>query len=416
MFDLDKWQEIWFTINKNRLRTAVTAFSVAWGIFILIILLGFGSGFQEGVRDQFQDDATNSIFMWAGQTSIPYKGLKANRQIVFTNDDYQAIKEKIKGVEYITGRFFVTGEFTVRYENKFSSFNVRSVHPDHQHIEKSIITSGRYINDRDILERRKVAVVGRDVLPILFGSQNPIGTYLSINNIKYKVVGVFRDDGSERENKVIYIPISTAQVAYGGGNKIHQMILTVGNASAFESMRIQDEIHALMAERHRFSKEDKKAVEMFNLLQEYQSTMAIFTAIKVFLGLVGMMTLVAGIIGVSNIMLIIVKERTREVGVRKAIGATPGSIVGLFLMEAMAITLLSGYLGMLMGMIFLQSGALTWLMLEFGFPEEFFGQPSIGAGTAIGATIILAFFGSLAGYFPARRASKIQPIEALRDE
>lgn len=416
IFDLDKWQEIFFTINKNRLRTAVTAFNVAWGIFILIILMGFGVGFQNGVANQFNDDATNSIFIWSGETSIAHKGLQPGRQILFNNDDYDAIKEKVKGIEYFTGRYWVTGEFTVRYEDNYSSFQIRSVHPDHKYFEKSIIQSGRFINEKDILEKRKVAVVGTSVTKILYGKEDPIGTYLTINGIKYKVVGVFTDEGNERETKVIYIPITTAQLAYGGANRIHQMMLTVGDASVDESLQIQEQVHNLLAERHRFAKDDKKAVETFNLLEEYKRWMSLFVGIRIFFSAVGVLTLLAGIVGVSNIMLIIVKERTREIGVRKALGATPRSIIGLFLMESMAITLLSGYVGMVIGMFFLESGALSNMMEVFGFPMDFFINPSVNFRSAIVATIILAICGSLAGYFPARKAAKIQPIEALRDE
>ncbi|MCG8322047.1 MAG: ABC transporter permease [Cytophagales bacterium] len=416
MFDLDKWQEIFYTINKNRLRSFITAFNVAWGIFILIILMGFGAGFQNGVKHQFEDDAVNSIFINGGQTSEAYKGIQPGKRIRFTNEDYQAIIDRVKGVEYITGRYYVTGEFTVRYEDKYSSFNIRAVHPDHLYLEKSIIVSGRYINDKDIAEKRKVTSIGTKVVKVLFGNTNPIGKYITVNGIKYKVVGVFNDEGSEHETKVIYVPISTAQVAYGGSNRIHRLMLTVGEANAAQSLDIQNEIHKLLAEKHVFSMDDKRAVSIFNLLEEYEKWMGVFDGIRFFLAFVGIFTLVAGIVGVSNIMLIVVKERTREVGVRKAIGATPRSIIGLFLMEALFITLCSGYVGMIGGMLFLESGWLSNLMALFGFPMNFFIDPSVNFNNAIAATIILALSGTLAGYFPARKAAKIPPIVALRDE
>ncbi len=416
MFDIDKWQEIFYTINKNRLRSFITAFNVAWGIFILIVLMGFGTGFQNGVKHQFEDDAVNSIFVNAGQTSMPHKGIQPGKRIKFTNEDYNSILEKIKGVEHLTGRFYVTGEFTVRYKDKYSSFNIRSVHPDHLHLEKSIMVKGRYINDKDVKEKRKVTAIGTKVVTVLFGNMDPIGKYITVNGIKYKVVGVFNDEGNERETKVIYIPISTAQVAYGGGNRIHRLMLTVGDATMEESIAIQDDIHTMLAKKHVFSKEDKRAVSLFNLLEEYVKWMNVFDGIRFFLAFVGIFTLVAGIVGVSNIMLIVVKERTREIGVRKAIGATPGSIIGLFLMEALLITLVSGYIGMLGGMFFLESGALSSLMEMFGFPMDFFINPNVNFTNAIVATIILAMSGTLAGYFPARKAAKIPPIEALRDE
>ena len=416
MFDLDKWQEIFYTIDKNRLRSFITAFNVAWGIFILIILMGFGRGFQNGIKNQFADDAVNTIYFWSGRTSIPHKGMQPGRRILFTNGDYQAINERIRGVEYLTGIFWVSGEFVVRYENKYSSFNIRAIDTDYPHIEQSNLLQGRFINQKDLNEKRKVTAIGKKVVEVLFGNIDPIGKYIDVNGIKYKVVGVFTEKANEYMTKVIFIPRSTAQVAYGGGDRIHNIWLTVGDASVEESLKIQDEVHSLMAERHRFSKDDKRAVQANNVLEDYTRWMNVFDGIRFFLVFVGVFTLVAGIVGVSNIMLIVVKERTREVGVRKAIGASPKSIVGLFLMEALLITIFSGYMGMIAGMMFIETGWLTSLMLSFGFPEEFFIDPHVNFSNAVAATIILAVSGTLAGFFPARRASKIPPVEALRDE
>lgn len=416
MFDLDKWQEIFYTINQNRVRTFITAFNVAFGIFILILLMGFGMGFQNGVRNQFNDDAINSIFIRPGKTSEAFAGLQPGRQIKFTNADFTALQEKIEGLDKITGRYWLSGELTVRYEDKYSFFQINSVHPDHEYIEKTLIQLGRYINETDIQEKRKVAIIGTGVVKVLFPRTGAVGKYIAINGIKYRVVGVFHDDGDERQNKYIYIPITTAQLAYGGGNDIHQLIVTVGDASVEESMVIQDKIETLFAERHRFSKEDASALRIGNVLEDYARWMGIFDGIRYFLAAVGFLTLIAGIVGVSNIMLIIVKERTREIGVRKAIGATPRSIIGLFLQESLMVTLLSGYLGMMAGMLFLQSGAMSALMDSFGFPMEFFINPNVDFSSATIATIILAVSGTLAGYFPARKAARIQPIEALKDE
>lgn len=416
MFDLDKWQEILHTIEKNKLRSFITAFNVAWGIFILIILMGFGRGFQNGVHHQFDDDAANSIFINGGTTTMAYKGIQPGKKINFTNDDYDDIRRKVEGIEYLTGRFYVSGEFTVRYEDNYSSFNIRAVHPDHMHLEKSIMQEGRYINGKDIWEKRKVAVIGKKVVSVLFNKIAPIGKYITINGIKYKVVGVYDDLGDDNETKVIYIPISTAQLAYGGGNDVHRLMLTVGDASLEESLAIQDEIHQMLASRHTFSTEDKKAVWIFNLWEEYVKWMNIFDGIRIVLAAVGIFTLLAGVVGVSNIMLIVVKERTREIGVRKAIGATPLSVIGLFLMEALLITLVSGYIGMVGGMSFIESGLLAKLMSGFGFPMDFFIDPGVNFRNAVVATLILVAAGTLAGYFPARKAARINPVEALKDQ
>lgn len=415
MFDIDKWQEIFFTMKQNKLRSFITAFNVAWGIFILIILMGFGSGFQHGVEHQFDDDATNSLWIRAGKTSKPFNGIKPGRQIQFTNQDYEAIK-KIKGVEYITGRYYLSGEFTVRYKTNLSFFNVRSCHPDHQYLEKTLVTSGRYLNAKDQREKRKVTVIGEKVVEVLFGKLDPIGKYVNVNGIEYKVVGTFKDEGNEFEQKVIYIPISTAQIAYGGGNNIHMLMVTVGNASEAESKMIEAEVLSYLSGKHNFDPTDKKAVRIFNGVANFMEFMNLFAGIRFFLFIVGVFTLIAGVVGVSNIMLIVVKERTKEVGVRKALGATPNSIIGLFLQESMFITLMAGYIGLLAGFAFIDSGSLSVMMESFGFPMDFFIRPEVSLKGAIAATLVLALFGSLAGYFPARKAAKVEPIEALKDE
>lgn len=415
MFDIDKWQEIFFTMKQNKLRSFITAFNVAWGIFILIILMGFGSGFQHGVEHQFDDDATNSLWIRAGKTSKPFNGIKPGRQIQFTNQDYEAIK-KIEGVEYITGRYYLSGEFTVRYKTNLSFFNVRSCHPDHQYLEKTLVTSGRYLNDKDQREKRKVTVIGEKVVEVLFGKLDPIGKYVNVNGIEYKVVGTFKDEGNEFEQKVIYIPISTAQIAYGGGNNIHMLMVTVGNASEAESKMIEAEVLSYLSGKHNFDPTDKKAVRIFNGVANFMEFMNLFAGIRFFLFIVGVFTLIAGVVGVSNIMLIVVKERTKEVGVRKALGATPNSIIGLFLQESMFITLMAGYIGLLAGFAFIDSGSLSVMMESFGFPMDFFIRPEVSLKGAVSATLVLALFGSLAGYFPARKAAKVEPIEALKDE
>jgi putative ABC transport system permease protein len=416
MFDLDTWQEIFYTMRKNRVRTFITGFCVFFGIFILVLLMGFGKGFQNGVANQFADDAVNSMYFGGGETSIAHAGLQPGRSIRFDNDDYKALKAEIPGIDKITGRYYLRGEFTVRYEDKYSYFTIRSVHPDHQYPEMTLVEKGRYLNDKDITDKRKVAVIGTGVEEVLFPRTEAIGKYLTINGIKYKVVGVFHDEGNPRENKLIYIPISTAQIAYGAGKRIDMFVATVGDATPAESMVIAEQIRSLMAKRHRFSREDEEAMWLGNVLEEYARWMGIFDGIRLILSLVGSLALIAGIIGVSNIMLIVVKERTREIGVRKAIGASPRSIIGLFLQESLFITLLSGYIGMISGMLFIETGLLSRMIISFGFSEDFFIRPNVAFSQALTSTLILALFGTLAGYFPARKAAKIQPIEALRDE
>lgn len=414
MFDIDKWQEILNTIRKNKLRTFLTAFSVAWGIFILMILLGFGTGFQKGVEYQFRDVATNSIWVWNGETSLPYKGIQPGKRIWFENQDMEALRRKVSGVEHASGRYYCWGEFIIRYKDNYSSFEVMGCEPGHQYIENQRPVNGRYINELDMKERRKVCVIGTDVVPVLFGEEDPIGKWIEVRGILYKVVGVFDDEGGEGELKRIFIPLSTAQLAYSEPTRLHQMMFTAGDASVKESNDMVVQVRRLLAENHTFDPEDPRAVRVWNNVEEFQKFSALFAGIRFFLWIVGLGTIIAGIVGVSNIMLIVVKERTREIGVRKALGATPGSIIGLFLQESIAITLAAGYFGLVSGIGLLE--LINWALSEFNVQLEFFRNPEVNIATALGATLMLVLAGALAGFFPARKAAGVQPIEALRDE
>lgn len=414
MFDIDKWQEIFHTVKKNKLRTFLTAFSVSWGIFMLILLLGFGRGLQNGVESQFSDIATNSLWLNAGQTSMPYKGMKPGKQIRMDNVDFDQIKSQIAGVEYITGRFFCYGEYTIRYKDKYSSYEVMGCHPDHKFLENQITVKGRFINELDWKERRKVAAIGTKVVEGLFGEEDPIGKQIDVKGIMYTVVGVFKDAGNEGEVRRIFIPISVAQLTYEGTNQLHQIMFTTGDANVEESNIIKQNVIALMSQRHKFAPEDSRALYIWNNVEEFQKFRSLFNGIQVFVWIVGLGTIIAGIVGVSNIMLIVVKERTREIGVRKALGATPWSIIGLFLQESIAITLLAGYIGLLAGIALMEF--VNWAMINFEIQTEFFKDPSVDLQTAAGATLLLVLAGTLAGFFPARKAAKINPIEALKDQ
>ncbi len=415
MFDIDKWQEIWYTIRQNKLRTFLTAFSVSWGIFILILLLGAGSGLLNGAKHMFRDDATNSIWIHAGTTSLPYKGMKPGRSIQLTNDDFELIKANIPGVEYMTARYYLYGEKTVRYGKKYASFNIRGCHPEHMYLEKTTMVQGRFLNNMDVEENRKVLAVGTEVTRMLFPpDEDPIGKWVDVMNIPYKIVGVFEDEGNEGEARSIYIPISTAQTAYGGGERVHALALTTGDATLEESQTMFAEIKDLLYERYNIAPEDKRALRMFNFYESYQRIMNLFVGIEAFVWVVGIGTIIAGIVGVSNIMLIVVKERTKEIGVRKALGATPGSIISLILQEAIIITLLAGYFGLLAGVGLVEG--LRWVMQEFQIDAGYFRNPEIDFGTALTATALLVLAGALAGFFPARKAAKVKPVEALRDE
>ncbi len=410
MFDVDKWQEILSVMRRNKLRTLLTALTVAWGIFLLVLLVGFGNGLQNGIIYTFRDDAINSLWIYRGKSSLPYKGMPVGRQIQFNNEDYDRIRETIDGVEHMTSRFYLYGEFTISYKNKHSSFDVRSCHPDHLHLENTLMVSGRYLNDIDIKAKRKVAVVGTKVVAMLFGDENPLGKYINVNGIMYKVVGVFRDEGGPGEERKIYIPISTAQQAYGGGTKVHQIMMTVGDADLATSQAIGEQIRLLLAEQHNFSPNDRRAVFVRNNLESFQRWNSIIDGVALFLQIIAMLTIFAGIISISNIMLITVKERTKEIGVRKAMGATPWSIVSMVLQESIVITALSGYIGMVAGVAAVE-------LFKNLFPAgDYFRNPYVDLEIAVIATLLMVSAGALAGLFPAIRAASIKPIEALRTD
>jgi len=409
MLDLDKWQEIMDTISKNKLRTFLTGFSVAWGIFMLIVLLGSGQGLSNGVQYQFRDDATNSLWIRSGQTSLPHKGLQPGRRIQFTNEDFDEIRATVDGVEHITSRFYIGGMTTVSYGKEHGSFDVRAVHPDHKFLENTIVTTGRFLNEHDLAEYRKTAAIGQLVEQALFKGRSGIGEYIKINGIAFKVVGTFEDVGGESEMEKVYLPITTAQRTFNGSNRVHQIMLTTGTASLEETQAMAQTINRKLAQRHKFSMEDRRAVFIANINEAFARVMGLMTGIRLFVWVIGIGTILAGVVGVSNIMMIVVRERTKEIGVRKVLGATPWSIVSLILQESIFITAVAGYIGLVLGVLVLElvSGQLN---------AEFFKDPEVDLGIAIYATLLLVAAGTAAGMFPAVKAAKVRPIEALRDE
>ncbi|HYQ16752.1 MAG TPA: ABC transporter permease [Polyangiaceae bacterium] len=402
--------ELWDVLSRNALRTALTGLSVAWGVFMLVVLLGAGKGLENGASWEFRDDAQNSIWIGGGKTSLPYAGRSPGRAIVFKNQDYADLRRKIAGVERLTGRYWLWGEFSVSYGAKHSSFNILGVHPDHRFLEKTLITRGRYLNDSDLSEKRKVAVIGSKVREILFGSDDPVGRYVNIRGLAYQVVGEFEDVGGEAELRKIYLPMSTAQLVYNQPDVIHQLVFTVGDATVEQSQQIAERSRALLAQNHGFAPNDRRALRVGNNLEQFTRLTGVFRWIRVFVWVVGVGTLLAGIVGIGNIMLISVAERTREIGIRKALGATPGSIIRMVLGEALVLTAVSGYLGLVCGIGVVQ-------LVAAKFPQApFFRQPSVSLDVALGATLLIVGAGALAGFFPAYRAARVNPIAALRSE
>ena len=418
MFDVDVWQEIFSTIKKNKLRTFLTGFSVAWGIFMLMILLGSGNGLQNGVKEQFADNSVNIMWMWTGETSMPYHGLKEGRPIKFKNDDYMFLKEKGTDLEQVSSRFYLPGNIMYTYKNEYGSFETSSCHPALKEMEKVNIVAGRFINDLDMTDFRKVIVIGDNIKKALFKDEDPMGKYIKLNNVPFKVVGLAFDKKRQNE-RTAYIPVTTAQRIFNGADRVHSFAVTTKMVkTAEEADAITEKVRLDMALRHNFDPKDKRAMGSFNMLAEYIRTMKIFQAIKIFVWIIGIGTLIAGIVGVSNIMLILVKERTREIGIRKALGASPASVIGLVLLESILITTVAGYIGLLFGVSIMEgiNFAIEQMLATGGGEGMFFRNPTVDFATAIVSTLILIISGALAGYLPARRAANVKPIEALRDE
>ncbi len=407
---MDTWQEILDTIRTNKLRAFLTGFSVAWGIFMLIVLLGSGEGLSHGIEYQFRDDAVNSIWIFPGQTTLPYKGLKPGRRVQLTNEDRDEIGASVAGVEHSTSRFYPGGNQRVRYREETATFDVRAVHPGHQFVEKTIVTQGRFLNDLDIREHRKVAVIGQRVQDALFEKEPALGRELEVNGIAFKVVGVFRDEGGENEMEKVYLPISTAQRAFGGANRVAQMMVTTGDAALPKTLVMSREIRRRLASRHTFSTEDARAVFVNDNNEQFDRFVKLMGAIRLFVWIVGIGTILAGVVGVSNIMMITVRERTREIGIRKALGATPWSVVSLILKESILITSVAGYVGLVLALAVLEVASAS-------LPASgFFQRPEVDFKVALQATLLLIAAGVVAGFVPARHAASVRPVEALRSE
>ncbi|MEZ4884160.1 MAG: ABC transporter permease [Chitinophagales bacterium] len=413
MFDLDKWQEIFSIIRKHKLRTIATAFGVFWGILMLIILLGAGQGLQNGVMKDMVLDATNSIWFFTGQTSLPYNGMQPGRELQFTEADLQAVEEHIEGVEFIAAENWLGGNFNVVRGSKSSSFMVLGAGKDYFNIKvHQQYLKGRKLNFNDNLSKRKVCVIGDRVSEVLFEKdENPIGQYINIKGVLLKVVGLFHDEGwGGRFSERIYTPFSMFQQTFNPDKSVR--LFAVTTKVGVSGRDLEQRVLTLLRQRHTVSPDDNQAFWTHNQEDSFQQINNLFLGIKSFIWLVGIGTLIAGIVGISNIMIIVVKERTREIGVRKAMGATPNSIVGLILQESILITSIAGYMGVLVGVGLLEG--LNYLLELAGEGVPYFSNPQVNFPVVITAVILLIIAGTLAGFFPAMRAARIKPVEALR--
>lgn len=414
MFNIERWQEIFETLKKNKLRTFLTGLSVASGIFILVILLGFSSGIQKGVKSQFEQDATNRIAVWTGITTKGYKGLNPGRQIQLKNEDFTEIYQKYEPhIEYKSPIYSLWGA-TVNYKAQTGNYRVEGAGPDQQFIENESMVLGRYLNFSDVATSEKVAVLGLQVQKDLFKDEDPLGKQIEIFGINFTVIGVYTDPGGTREENRVFIPISTAQKAFNVGDKLRSVAYTIKMSDNFDeavalSASIKEGIENQLKTKHFVAPDDRSAINVFNTLEEAKKIYSLIATIRGVFWFVGIGTIIAGIVGVSNIMLIVVKERTKEIGIRKAIGALPSSIVGMILQEAIFITAIAGFTGLFLGVGLLE-------MVSPMIDSDFIKFPQVDFNTAIITVLLLITAGAIAGFIPARRASQIKPIEALRDQ
>lgn len=415
MFDLDRWQEIFSTLAKNPLRTFLTAFGVGWGLFMLIVMMGAGNGLENGVTREFTNVATNSFFLWGQRSSKPYGGFGPGRQIRMTEDDYFSIREQVPDAETIAPRNqlggFGGGNLVVR-GNQSESFSIMGDYPQIMEVEGIDVLSGRFINALDIQEKRKVAIIGTRVKELLFEeSEDPVGDYLMINGVYFSIVGVFgtRTDGDrgERDESRIYVPFTTFQKAFNNGNQVGWF--AIKSKEGVPATVVEQEVVTLLQRLHSVDPDDRRAFGSFNLEERYNQIQGLFGGINILVWIVGIGTLVAGVIGVSNIMLVIVKERTKEIGVRRALGATPWHIISQILLESIVLTGIAGYVGLMTGLITLDGVALM-----AGDENSMFQHPQVDLDMVLQSLMVLIIAGAGAGLIPASRAIAVHPVEALR--
>ncbi len=418
---IDLFQEISHTLKKNKLRTALTGLSVSWGIFILIVLLGAGNGLKSGVSENFADRAVNRITLWAGYTSMPHNGLQSGRRIRFTEKEIKALETEVKESSMVAPRFDTSQP--IAYSAESGNYTLLGIMPGYAELEalKIEANNGRFINQLDLKTNNKVIVLDQKIVNVLFKRTNPIGKHVKVGDIMYQVVGV----NSKQEmwgTPTAYIPFTTAQLIYNPDKKIRNISFTVDGLNTMEeNEQFNQSLRSFLGRKLNFSPDDRQAVWINNTQEQYIETQKVFSAITIFVSVIGILTLIAGIVGVSNIMLVSVKERTREIGIRKAIGAPPRSILQTVVVESLVITTIFGYIGILVGvglteLVNFVMEQATAAAASDEVQMSVFKDPTVDMRYILFATLILIIAGAVAGYLPARRAVRIKPIEAMRQE
>ena len=417
MLQKERWDEILEALNANRFRTIMTAFGVFWGIFILVILLALTNGLKNGVQADFGDFATNTIFMWTQSTSMPYQGFTKGRYFNFRQSDVALLKEKFPELRFVSPRNQLggfRGSNNVTRGDKTGAFNIYGDNPEYIKQEPLDVLKGRFLSYSDIQDERKVAVVGTDVIKSLFDiGEEPIGSYIKINGINFMVIGVVKKTSSQGDNQedanTIYIPFSTFGKAFNYGDIVGWVAITA--IDEVPITQIKPEIMKEMRAAHKVHPDDERAIGHFDLAEQFQKITGLFSILSFVGYFVGALVLMSGVIGISNIMLIVVKERTKEIGIRRALGATPREIRGQVLQESMFLTLISGMAGISF------AAGLIWVMntlLDAAGSVENFANPSVSVGVIFIALTILVISGLLAGMIPATRATQMKPVDALR--
>ncbi|MEZ4810443.1 MAG: ABC transporter permease [Allomuricauda sp.] len=419
MFNKDRWREILEVLTSNVWRTIFTAFGVCWGIFILIVLLAAGKGLENGIRKDFGDIATNTMFMWTRSTTKAYEGLPKGRSFEFKVSDVQAIKDNVPHLRFISPRNrldgFRGGSNVVR-GIRTGAFNVYGDYPEIINQDPMTVTSGRFINYNDIQEKRKVAIIGQGVKNDLYEKgEEVLGSYIKIQGVNFMVIGTYKknsnDGDGEEAQKEIFVPFTSFSQAFNRGEDVGWMAITAHDGSSISVLK--DDIIKEMKKRHKIHPEDTRAIGYFDLYEQFNRVESLFGALKGVAYIVGIMVLLSGIIGVSNIMLIVVKERTKEIGIRRALGEQPWSIKKQILMESIFLTIISGMVGIILGSLVIYG--INSLLDSVG-PVDMFMSPSVSVGVVSGAMLILMISGLLAGFIPANSAIRARPIEALRTE